>query len=47
MHKERTKEMEKKENKRMKMFAYENKMLIYVCVDCKTTTEILEREILF
>lgn len=31
----------------MKMFAYKNKMLTYVCVDCKTTTEILEREILF
>lgn len=28
----------------MKMFAYENKMLTYGCVDCKTTTEILERE---
>lgn len=50
MDKERIKEMEgKKENKRkrMKMFAYENKMLTYGCVDCKTTTEIQEREILF
>lgn len=30
----------------MKMFAYENKMVIYICVDCKSSTEVLEREIL-
>lgn len=47
MDKERTKEGDKIENKmkRMKMLAYKNRMLLHVCLNCKTTIEIpWERE---
>jgi len=37
-------EKQKKKIKRMKMLACENRMLVHICANCKTTIEIRERE---